>query len=77
MTSKSTLELSKKKVQLKMAEMCMNPYDLCSRAGISYPSYQRIVKTGACKLSTLGKIANALDVSVVDIIESTSCSTNL
>lgn len=69
MTSKSLLILSAEKVQLKMAERCMNPYDLCSKAKISYPSYQRIIKTGNCKLSTLGKIANALNVPVAYIIE--------
>lgn len=72
MTSKSVLVLSPEKMQLKMAELCMNPYDMCSKAGISYPSYQRIVKTGSCKLATLGKIAKALNVAVVDIIEYTS-----
>lgn len=71
MTSKSILVVSAEKVQLKMAEHCMNPYDVCSKADISYPSYQRIIKTGNCKLSTLGKIARALNVSVIDIIENT------
>ena len=67
-TSKSGLVVSAQKVQLKMAERCMNPYDVCSKAEISYPSYQRIIKTGNCKLSTLGRIAKALNVSVTAII---------
>lgn len=67
-TSKSLLTVSAQKVQLKMAERCMNPYDVCSKAEISYPSYQRIIKTGCCKLSTLGKLAKALDVPVTEII---------
>ena len=69
MTSKSLLVVSAEKVQIKMAEHCMNPYELCSKAGISSPSYQRIIKTGNCKISTLGKIAKALDVPVTDIIQ--------
>lgn len=69
MTSKSVLMVSAEKVQLKMAKACMNPYDLCSKAEISYPSYQRIIKTGNCKLSTLGKIAKALDCDPTDIIQ--------
>ncbi len=68
-TSKSMLAVSARKVQLIMAERCMNPYDVCSKAEISYPSYQRIIKTGNCKLSTLGKIAKALNVAVTEIIE--------
>ncbi len=75
-TSKSMLVVSGQKVQLLMAERCMNPYDVCSRAEISYPSYQRIIKTGNCKLSTLGKFAKALDVPVTDIIESTAATVN-
>ena len=68
-TSKSMLAVSAKKVQLIMAERCMNPYDVCSKAEISYPSYQRIIKTGNCKLSTRGKSAKALNVAVTEIIE--------
>ena len=67
-TSKSMLVVSAEKVQLLMAERCMSPYDVCSKAGISYQSYQRIIKTGNCKLSTLGKIAKALNVPVTAII---------
>ena len=76
MTSKSVLLLSGTKVHLVMAERCMNPYDLCSKAGISYQAYQRIIKTGGCKLSTLGKIAKALNVDVTAIIENVSASTD-
>ena len=47
----------------------MNPYDLCSKAGISYASYRRIMKTGMCKIATLGKIAKALGVDVTAILE--------
>ena len=52
-----------------MAELCMNPYDLCSKAGISYSSYQRILKTGSCKLATLGKIAKALNSNITEIVK--------
>lgn len=69
MSSKSEFSLSKEKVQIKMAELCMNPYDLCSKAGISYSSYQRILKTGTCKLATLGKIAKALNATITEIIK--------
>lgn len=75
-TSKSLLVVSAEKVQILMAERCMNPYDVCSKAEISYPSYQRIIKTGNCKLSTLGKIAKALEVPVTDIIEDTAATVN-
>ena len=60
-TAKSILRVDAKKLQLHMAEKFMNPYDLCSKADISYPSYQRI--------ATLGKLAAALGVSVTEILE--------
>ena len=68
-TVMTNLQISQDKVQLKMAEKCMNPYDLCSAAGISYASYRRIMKQGGCKIATLGKLAKALTCKVTDIIE--------
>lgn len=65
----TNLQISQNKVQLLMAEKCMNPYDLCSAAGISYASYRRIMKEGGCKIATLGKIAKALACNVTEIIE--------
>lgn len=67
-TVMTNLKISQDKVQLKMAELCMNPYDLCSKAGISYASYRRIMKVGGCKIATLGKIAKALNAKVSDIL---------
>lgn len=69
MATTTKLVVSTEKVQIKMAELCMNPYDLCSKAGISYSSYQRILKTGTCKLATLGKIAKALNATITEIIK--------
>lgn len=65
----TNLEVSQDKVQLIMAKNCMNPYDLCSKAGISYASYRRIMKEGGCKIATLGKIARALNVDVTAILK--------
>lgn len=68
-TVMTNLQISQDKVQLLMAEKCMNPYDLCSSAGISYASYRRIMREGGCKIATLGKIAKALEVKPGEIIE--------
>lgn len=65
----TNLQISQDKVQVRMAELCMNPYDLCSKAGISYASYRRIMKAGGCKIATLGKLAKALETEVTKIIE--------
>ena len=68
-TVMTTLQVDQDKVQLQMARQCMNPYDLCSKAGISYASYRRIMKEGGCKIATLGKLAAALGVDVTEILE--------
>lgn len=68
-TVMTNLKISQSKVQLRMAELCMNPYDLCSKAGISYASYRRIMKAGGCKIATLGKLAQALETKVTEILE--------
>lgn len=65
----TNLRISQDKVQLEMARRAMNPYDLCSKAGISYASYRRIIKEGNCKIATLGKIAHALEVDVTAIMD--------
>lgn len=65
----TSLKISQNKVQLLMAGECMNPYDLCSSAGISYASYRRIMREGGCKIATLGKITKALECKVTEIIE--------
>ena len=43
-TVMTNLKISQDKVQLAMARKEMNPYDLCSAAGISYAAYRRIMK---------------------------------
>ena len=65
----TNLAISQDKVQLIMARKEMNPYDLCSAAGISYASYRRIMRVGGCKIATMGSIARALGVDVTEILE--------
>lgn len=65
----TNLKIGQDKIQLKMANQCMNPYDLCSKAGISYATYRRIIREGTCKIATLGKLAKALGCDVTEILE--------
>lgn len=69
MSAMTKLKVCRNKVLLRMAERCMNPYDLCNSASISYTSYRRIMKEGTCKIATLGKIAHALECNVAEIVE--------
>lgn len=57
------------KLQIALASVCMNPYDLCAKIDISYQTYRRISTGKRCKTATVGKIAKALNVQVQDIIE--------
>ena len=65
----SKLVLDPNKVNIAMANECMNPYDLCQKMSIHYSSYQRITKGQSIKPATAGKIAKALNVKVQDLLE--------
>ena len=65
----SKLILDPDKVNLAMANECMNPYDLCKKVGIHYSSYQRITKGESIKPGTAGKVAKALNVKVQDLLK--------
>ena len=60
---------NKRKLEIAMANACMNPYDLCKVAEIRYQTYQRITSEKDAKPATIGKIAKALNVSVENLIE--------
>ena len=60
---------NKRKLEIAMANACMNPYDLCKVAEIRYQTYQRITSGKDAKPATVGKIAKALHVPVENLIE--------
>lgn len=60
---------NKRKLEIAMANACMNPYDLCKVAEIRYQTYQRITSGKDAKPATVGKIAKALNVPVENLIE--------
>lgn len=68
-TKNKNLKISATKVQTLMALKFLNPYKLCDIAGISYQTYRRIIAIGNCKISTLGKLASALEADITEIIE--------
>lgn len=62
--------INQKKLELAMARKCMNTLGLCEKAGMRYQAFQRITKENAnCKPSTVGRIAKALEVDVLEIID--------
>jgi putative transcriptional regulator len=61
--------LNRKKLEVAMAGACVNAYDLCKKAGVTYYTYQRISTGKNAKPATIGKLAKALGVSVEALIE--------
>lgn len=62
------MRISRQKVELLLAGRCLNPKDIVTKAGISYPALVRAY-AGRSKPSTIGKIAKALDVNPREILE--------
>ncbi len=66
------MKLDKRKVEILMAEQCMNYSDLCMKSKISRNTLCRMLGgnyiSGPCP-SNIGRLARALGVRVVDIIK--------
>lgn len=62
------MKLDKLKTQIAQATAQISTTDLCKTAGITEQSYRRAMNTGS-RPATIGKIAEALSVSITDIIE--------
>ncbi len=63
------MKVDKQKLELAMANACLNPYDLCRAIEIQYQTYRRISNGSNCKPATIGKIAKALGINVIEILE--------
>ena len=62
------MKINKTALLIALAKSCMNPHDLCEKTGITYQTYNRLVKGKKCKTATAGIIAAALGVDVEAII---------
>ena len=63
------MKLNRKKLELAMARACMNSADLPKAAGLPRPTVQNAIVGKGIRPGTLGKIAKALGVDPVEIIE--------
>lgn len=63
------MKLDSARLQIAMARVCMNAYDVAKKAGIHYATIKRACTRTGAKPTTIGKIARALGVDVVEIIE--------
>lgn len=63
------MKISRKKLELAMARSCMTSSELPKAAGIPRPTVQNAVVGKSVRPATIGKIAKALGVDPVEIIE--------
>lgn len=61
--------VSKKKLEMAMANACLNTQELCKEINMKYQQFYRVVNGNNCKPATIGKIAKALNVPVETLIE--------
>ena len=63
------MKINGKKMQISMARKCFDSPKLSEISGISETTIKNAIKGNEVLLSTIGKIAKALDVDVSEIIE--------
>lgn len=61
--------VNKKKLEMAMANACLNSTALCKEIGMKYQQFYRVSTGCNCKPATIGKIAKALNVPVENLIE--------
>lgn len=65
----STMKVNRKKLQLAMANACLNSEDLAVKAELPRPTLNNAITGRSVRPATIGKIAKALGVPVEQIIE--------
>ena len=63
------MKVNKKKLELSMARACINGRELAKKAGIPLSTVQRLMCYPNTRTKTLGKLARALGVDPLEIME--------
>jgi len=63
------MKVNRKKLQLAMANACLNSEDLAVKAELPRPTLNNAITGRSVRPATIGKIAKALGVPVEQIIE--------
>ena len=63
------MKVNKKALHLAMARACLNRKELAEKAGIPEPTLQGAISRRSVRPATLGKIARALGVDPLEIME--------
>lgn len=64
-----TMKANKKALQLAMARACLGRRELAEKAGMPEPTLQGLINHRSVKPATLGKVARALGVDPLEIME--------
>lgn len=63
------MKIDKRKLVLAMARLCMDSADLETKTNLPRPTLNNAISGRGIRPSTLGKIAQALEVDPADLIE--------
>ena len=63
------MKVNRRKLELAMARACMESRDLPAAAGLPRPTVQNAIVGKGVRPATLGRIAKALNVDPVDLLE--------
>lgn len=63
------MKIDKKKVEYAMARQELNNMQLSQKAGIPIGTLQNVLRRRNCLPATVGKIAKALNVDVMELLE--------
>lgn len=63
------MKADRNKLQLAMARACMNPQDLVKTAEMPLQTFNKVFRENSVKPATLGRVAKALGVDVIEILK--------
>lgn len=63
------MKASRKKLEVAMARACMNAEDLQKKADMPRPTLNNVVTGRNVRPGTIGRIAKALDVDVIELLD--------
>ncbi len=62
------MKADRKKLEIAMAQACMNAEDVQKKAEIPRPTFNNVISGRNVRPGTIGKVARALGINVVDIL---------
>ena len=62
------MKADRKKIEIAMANSCMNAEDLRKESGLPRPSLNNVISGRSVRPGTIGRVARALKVNVTEIL---------